>query len=114
MSYNPNDTECIVQMTVATGQTVTAQKIVEMAASGVQNATGSSLNVIGVAKTSGTSSEIVKVSYGREIDGFSGLTVGAYYYLANDGTLSATAGTITEKMALAVSATKIIWLDAAL
>lgn len=48
----------------------------------------------------GTLGEIVKVSYGREIDGFSGLTVGAYYYLANDGTLSATAGTITEKRRL--------------
>ena len=112
MSYQPNDTETIAKYTVATGQTVTAQKVVELTATGVQNASGTSTNILGVAKTSGTSGEIVDISYGKEIEGFSGLTIGNYYYLADDGSVSLTPGTITNKIALALTTTKILWLDA--
>lgn len=114
MSYQPNDTEVIAKYTVATGQTVTAQKVVELTSTGVKNASDTSVNIIGVAKTSGSSGDIVDISYGKEIEGFTGLTVGSYYYLANDGTISLTPGTITDKIALALTTTKILWLDVAI
>jgi hypothetical protein len=112
MSYKPNDLEVMTKIIVANAQTVTAQKVAEMTTSGVKNATGTSSNLLGVAKTSGSSGDIVSISYGPEIDGFTGLTQGSYYYLANDGSISLTPGTITKKIALALSATKIRWLNA--
>lgn len=68
-------------------------------------------NVLGVSKETKTSGQTASISYGMEIAGFSGLTQGAYYYLKDDGTLNSTAGTITNKMAIAISTTKIKWLN---
>ena len=48
---------------------------------------------------------------GQLIGGFSGLTQGAYQYVADDGTLTETAETVTTPVAIAINTTTIKWLN---
>ncbi|MFA7000502.1 MAG: hypothetical protein WC241_05360, partial [Candidatus Paceibacterota bacterium] len=67
------------------------------------------LNYVGMVKKTVAAGGTAKVKFCGIIDGFSGLTIGATYYLANTaGTIQATAGANSVKVGRAVSATKIL------
>jgi len=72
-----------------------------------------SSNFIGVATESKNSGQSVLVSYGDEINGFTGLTQGVLYYVADNGALSESVGTGHKNpVAIALSPTKIKWFGA--
>jgi hypothetical protein len=77
----------------------------------VSLAPGEPKNILGFADFSAIQGQTVYVSAGSEIDGFADLIPGTTYYLANDGGLSTTPMTVLTKIAVALSATKIRWLE---
>lgn len=67
------------------------------------------LNYVGMVKKTVAAGGTAKVKFCGVIDGFSGLTIGSTYYLANTaGTIQATAGANSVKVGRAISATKLL------
>jgi hypothetical protein len=66
-------------------------------------------NFIGFAKTAGTATFTTSVQYAGIVDGFSGLTAGATYYLNGTlGAISTTAGTYRYRVGVAISTTQLL------
>lgn len=68
----------------------------------------SKLAFIGFAVTNGTDANPITVQNHGVVSGFTGLTVGALYYVADDGSVSSTPGTYLILVGRAVSATAIM------
>ena len=67
-------------------------------------------NIIGISKTTASSGK-ADISFGQLIGGFSGLTQGAYQYVANNGTLTETPEIVKTPVAIAINETTIKWLN---
>ena len=73
------------------------------------NDTSGKLEFIGFAITNSTDGDPITVQTKGIIDGFSGLTIGARYYLSDTpGEISESEGTISVMIGIAISATKLI------
>jgi len=67
------------------------------------------VNYVGMVKKTVNAGDVAKVKFCGVIDGFSGLTIGATYYLSNTaGEIQSTPGSTSVKIGRAVSATKIL------
>jgi hypothetical protein len=66
-------------------------------------------NIIGITKTTGNAGSSVNISYGTEIDGFTGLTVGSLYYLQENGSIGLTQYNGYAPLGVAISTTELKW-----
>ena len=66
-------------------------------------------NFIGFAKEAGALNDVKKVQIGGKVEGFSGLTIGSFYYLSNTaGAVETAEGTYRKIIGLAISATELV------
>jgi len=66
-------------------------------------------NFIGFAKEAGVANDVKKVQISGVVSGFSGLTVGSYYYLSTTaGAITTTLPTYAKKIGIAVSTTELL------
>jgi hypothetical protein len=67
------------------------------------------MKFFGFATSNGTAASSIKVRVSGVVGGFSGLTVGALYYVSNTvGTIATTPGTVQITVGIAVSATEVL------
>jgi len=66
-------------------------------------------NIIGITKTTGNAGASVNISYGTEISGFTGLTVGSFYYLQENGSIGLTQYNGYAPLGVAISTTELKW-----
>jgi hypothetical protein len=80
-----------------------------IAATDFYSGAGLTGNFIGFAKSSVSAASNVWVKTAAVMPGFSGLTIGTTYYLSNTaGAISTSAGTVSKKVGLALSATELL------